>query len=54
MHVLADLAPHHLDPAFNALELDSPETVEATGPGVDEEVCTTLRQGMMLRRPKAA
>ena len=30
---LADLAPHHLDPAFNALELDSPETVEATGPG---------------------
>ncbi len=41
---LADLAPHHLDPAFNALELDSPETVEATGPGVDEEVCTT---GMM-------
>jgi predicted dehydrogenase len=38
---LADLAPHHLDPAFNALELDWPETVEATGPGVDEEVCTT-------------
>jgi len=38
---LADLGPHHVDPAFNALELDSPETVEATGPGVDEEVCTT-------------
>ena len=25
---LADLAPHHLDPAFNALALDWPETVE--------------------------
>jgi predicted dehydrogenase len=38
---LADLGPHHLDPAFNALQLDCPETVEATGPGVDGEVCTT-------------
>jgi len=38
---LADVAVHHLDPAFNALELDHPDTVEATGPGVDEEVCTT-------------
>jgi predicted dehydrogenase len=38
---LADLAPHHLDPAFNALALDAPETVEASGPGVDDEVCST-------------
>jgi predicted dehydrogenase len=38
---LADVAVHHLDPAFHALGLDTPETVEATGPGVDEEVCTT-------------
>jgi len=38
---LADVAPHHLDPAFHALVLDDPETVEATGPGVDAEVCTT-------------
>jgi predicted dehydrogenase len=36
-----DVAPHHLDPAFNALELDAPETVEATGPGIDAEVCST-------------
>jgi predicted dehydrogenase len=38
---LPDLAPHHIDPAFNALELDTPLTVEATAPGVDEEVCST-------------
>jgi predicted dehydrogenase len=38
---LADVAPHHLDPAFNALELDRPETVEASGPNVDDEVCST-------------
>jgi predicted dehydrogenase len=38
---LADVAVHHLDPAFNALELDCPQTIEATGPGVDEEVCST-------------
>jgi predicted dehydrogenase len=39
---LPDLAPHHLDPAFNALELDWPETVEATtAMGVDAEVVTT-------------
>jgi predicted dehydrogenase len=38
---LPDVGPHHLDPAFNALELDNPQTVEATGPGVDEEVCST-------------
>lgn len=38
---LPDLAPHHLDPAFNALKLDSPQTVEATAPGVDKEVCST-------------
>jgi predicted dehydrogenase len=38
---VADVAPHHLDPAFNAFDLDWPETVEATGPGVDEEVCSS-------------
>jgi hypothetical protein len=39
---LPDLAVHHLDPAFNALELDSPETVEASAYGrVDTEVCST-------------
>jgi predicted dehydrogenase len=36
---LPDLAIHHLDPAFNALELDAPQTVEATASGgVDAEV----------------
>jgi len=38
---LPDVGVHHLDPAFNALELDTPETVEASAPGVDEEVCST-------------
>jgi predicted dehydrogenase len=39
---LPDLAPHHIDPAFNALQLDTPLTVEATAAqGVDEEVCST-------------
>ncbi len=38
---LPDMAIHNLDPAFNALKLDSPQTVEATAPGVDEEVCST-------------
>ena len=38
---LPDVGPHHIDPAFNALELDNPLTVEATAPGVDEEVCST-------------
>ncbi len=37
---LPDVAVHHLDPAFNALGLDSPETVEASGPSLDEEVCS--------------
>ena len=36
---LPDLAIHHLDPAFNALALDTPQTVEATAVGgVDSEV----------------
>jgi len=36
---LPDLAIHHLDPAFNALALDTPRTVEATAVGgVDAEV----------------
>jgi predicted dehydrogenase len=38
---LPDVGPHHLDPAFNALKLDSPQTVEATAPGLDKEVCST-------------
>jgi predicted dehydrogenase len=38
---IPDVAPHHLDPAFDALQLDAPQTVEATGPGIDEEVCST-------------
>jgi len=38
---LADVGVHHLDPAFFALDLDTPDTIEASGPGVDEEVCTT-------------
>ena len=38
---LPDVAVHHLDPAFYALALDTPETVEATAPDVDEEVAST-------------
>ncbi len=38
---IADVATHHVDPAFNALDLDAPETVEASGPDIDEEVCST-------------
>jgi predicted dehydrogenase len=38
---IPDVAPHHLDPAFDALQLDTPQTVEASGPGIDEEVCST-------------
>ena len=36
---LPDMAIHNLDPAFNALGLDTPETVEATAIGVDPEMC---------------
>src|SRR5262245_14260283 len=35
---LPDVAPHHLDPAFDALKLEHPQTVEATGAGLDDEV----------------
>jgi predicted dehydrogenase len=35
---LADVGTHHMDPAFNALQLDAPETVEAYGSTLDEEV----------------
>jgi predicted dehydrogenase len=38
---IPDVAPHHLDPAFNALQLDAPETIEASAPDVDDEVCST-------------
>ena len=48
---LPDMAIHHLDPAFNALELDTPQTVEATAPGgVDAEVCSARG----ARRPGAS
>ena len=36
---LPDMAIHNLDPAFNALGLDTPETVEATATAVDPEMC---------------
>jgi len=36
---LPDMAIHNLDPAFNALELDAPQTVEASATGFDEETC---------------
>ena len=39
--VLPDMAIHHLDPAFDALGLEAPETVEASGTGgVDADVTT--------------
>jgi predicted dehydrogenase len=38
---LPDVAPHHLDPAYHALKLGAPQTVEATGPAIDSEVCST-------------
>jgi predicted dehydrogenase len=38
---MPDMAVHNLDPAFDALFLDAPETVEATAPGLDDEVCST-------------
>jgi len=38
---MPDVAVHHLDPAFNALDLQDPDTVEASAPGVDDEVCST-------------
>jgi predicted dehydrogenase len=36
-----DMGIHHIDPAFNALKLDCPSTVEATAPGVNAEACST-------------
>ncbi|MFI5169893.1 MAG: Gfo/Idh/MocA family protein [Vicinamibacterales bacterium] len=42
---LPDMAVHNLDPAFFALELDTPETVEATAPMVDPELCS---RGMLV------
>ncbi|HEY7512220.1 MAG TPA: Gfo/Idh/MocA family oxidoreductase [Vicinamibacteria bacterium] len=36
---LPDMAVHNLDPAFNALDLAVPETVEATASAVDPEMC---------------
>jgi predicted dehydrogenase len=38
---MPDMGIHHLDPAFHALSLESPETVEATAFGeVDPELCS--------------
>jgi predicted dehydrogenase len=38
---LPDMAIHHLDPAFNALSLDAPETVEASTAGdLDPDLCS--------------
>ncbi len=38
---LPDMAIHHLDPAFNALSLEAPQTVEATAAGgVDADLCS--------------
>ena len=37
---MPDMSPHHLDPAFNALGLDAPDTVEARASFVDPQVAT--------------
>jgi predicted dehydrogenase len=37
---LPDMAVHNLDPAFNALRLETPQSVEASAPEVDSEVCS--------------
>jgi predicted dehydrogenase len=39
---LPDMGIHHLDPAFNALDLEAPETVEATayGGAADADLCS--------------
>jgi predicted dehydrogenase len=37
---LPDMAIHNLDPAFGALGLDTPETVEATATAIDPELCS--------------
>jgi predicted dehydrogenase len=37
---MPDMAPHHFDPAFNALELDAPVTMEARASFVDKDVTT--------------
>ena len=42
---LPDMACHNLDPAFGALELDAPQTVEATSNGFDGE---SVPYGLLL------
>jgi predicted dehydrogenase len=37
---MPDMAPHHFDPAFNALDLDAPVTMEARASFVDRQVIT--------------
>ena len=37
---MPDMAPHHFDPAFNALGLDAPVTMKATASFVDPRVTT--------------
>ena len=36
---MPDMGLHHLDPAFNALALDAPLTIEASASHVDPEIC---------------
>jgi predicted dehydrogenase len=43
--VLPDMAVHNIDPAYNALDLRTPETVEATATIVDPERCP---RGMLV------
>ena len=35
---MPDMSPHHFDPAFNALGLDAPDTIEARTSFVDPDV----------------
>ena len=41
---MCDMSPHHFDPAFNALGLDAPETVEARASIVDEKIAPGSNQ----------
>ena len=37
---MPDMSPHHFDPAFNALGLDAPDTVEGRTSFIDPQVAT--------------
>ena len=41
---MCDMSPHHFDPAFNALGLDAPETVEARASIVDPKIAPGSNQ----------